>query len=100
MRQASHLVLDGEQVLAGVEIGDVAEAVLVLVVLAVDEAALAEPLVRAGEVHDVDLHVVLVVVRQRLVGLAEQQMLVLADRDLGGGAVAVHDLAGTSIICW
>ena len=44
MRQASDLVLDGEQVLAGVEIGDVAEAVLVLVVLAVDEAALAEPL--------------------------------------------------------
>ena len=41
---------------------------------------------------DVDLHVVLVVFGQRLVGLAEQQMLVLADRDLRGGAVAVHDL--------
>jgi hypothetical protein len=36
MRQASHFVLDGEQVLAGVEIDDVAEAVLELVVLAVD----------------------------------------------------------------
>src|SRR6476469_3649828 len=38
MRQASHLMLDGEQVLAAVEIDDVTEAVLVLVVLAVDEA--------------------------------------------------------------
>src|SRR3954462_9660485 len=34
MGQAAHLVLDREQVLAGVKIGDVAEAVLILVVLA------------------------------------------------------------------
>ena len=40
-------MLDGEQVLAGVEIGDVPDVILVLVVLKVDEAALAEPLVWA-----------------------------------------------------
>jgi hypothetical protein len=34
MRGAAHLVLDREQMLAAVEIDDVAEAVLILVVLA------------------------------------------------------------------
>ena len=53
---------------------------------------------RTGEVHDIDLHMMLVIVRQRLVGLAEQEVLVLADGDLRGGAVAVHDFGLQSII--
>src|SRR5262245_62018306 len=92
MREASHLMLDREQELAGVEIDDVAEAILVLIVLAVDEAALVQPPVRTGEVRNVDLDMMLVEVGQGLVGLAEQQLLVLADLDARDRAVAVRDL--------
>ena len=66
MRGAAHFMLDGEQVLAAVEIDDVLEAVLVLIVFLGDEAALQEALIRAGEVGDVDLDVVAVIVRLRL----------------------------------
>src|SRR4051794_31632422 len=52
MREASHLVLDGEQVLAAVKVDDVAEAVLVLVVLAVDQVAILETPVRSGKISD------------------------------------------------
>jgi hypothetical protein len=46
MRDATHLMLDGEQVLAAVEIDNVAKTILKLVVLAVDQAAFAQALMR------------------------------------------------------
>src|SRR6266850_2932133 len=42
VRGAAHLVLDGEQVPAAIEIDDVAKAVLILVVLLRDQAALPQ----------------------------------------------------------
>src|SRR4030088_3432830 len=50
VRGAAHLVLHREQMLAACEIDDVAKAVLVLVVLAVDQAALPQLAVRTGKV--------------------------------------------------
>ncbi len=76
-------MLDLKQHLARVEIDDVDEAVFVLAVLHADEAELAELLVGAGEVGDVDLDVVAVIGRDRPVGLAEQQVLAGADGDAG-----------------
>src|SRR4030088_600797 len=49
---AAHLVLDREQVPAISGIDDVAKAVLILVVLAIDQLALQQPAVRTGEVGD------------------------------------------------
>src|SRR3954451_3705565 len=69
------------------EVDDIAEAILILVVLAIDE--LAQPAMRAGEIDHIDLHVVLIVVRQRAVGLTEHEILVLADLDARGCAVTV-----------
>src|SRR5207244_5629334 len=83
---AAHLVLDREQMPPALDVDDIAESVLILVVLAIDE--LAEPPVRTGEIDDVDLYVMLVVVWQRPVGLAENEILVPADLDARGGAVA------------
>src|SRR5262245_39110937 len=88
MGNAAHLVLDRIEEPAAVGVDDVAEAVLILVVLAIDE--LAEPAVRAGEIDDVDLHVMFVELGQRPVGLAEDQMLVLADLHARHRAVAVR----------
>src|SRR5262249_32384350 len=50
VRGAAHLVLDGEEQLAAVEIDDVLEAVLVLIVLLRDQAALQQALIGAGEI--------------------------------------------------
>ena len=47
MGGAAHLVLDREQMAAGCQIDDVAEAVLVLVVLAIDQVARAKLAMRA-----------------------------------------------------
>src|SRR5215510_808705 len=89
---AAYLVLDREQMPPALDVDDVAESVLILVVLAVDE--LAEPAVWTGEVDDVDLHVMLIVFRKRPVGLAEDEILVLADLDPSGGAVGIGDGRG------
>ena len=83
MRHAAHLVLDLEEHLAVVGIDDVDEAVLVRVALLADDPALQHLLVRAGEVGDVDGDVVAVVGVERLVGLAEDQLLRRAHADLG-----------------
>jgi hypothetical protein len=64
---AAHLVLDREQVPAIGGIDDVAKAILILVVL-VDRLALQQPAVRTGEVRDVHLHMVAVVIRLRPTG--------------------------------
>src|SRR5215470_712222 len=68
-------------------IDDIAEAILILVVLAVDE--LAQPAVRTREIDHVDLYMMLIVVRQGTVSLTEHEILVLADLDACGRAVAI-----------
>src|SRR5205085_223992 len=77
-------------------IDDVAEAVLVLIVLAADQIAFHEPAVRAGKIGDIDLHVVLVEGRQGPFGLAEDEILVLADPHAGDRAVAVQGSGGSA----
>ncbi|WP_229187876.1 hypothetical protein [Bradyrhizobium oropedii] len=72
-------MFDGEQMPPIGGIDDVAEAVLVLIVFAGDQIALAQPPVRAGEIRDVDLDVMPVELALRLIGLAELQILILAD---------------------
>ena len=47
MGDAAHLVLDREQGLAGLQVDDVAESVLVLIVFGGDETALDQPPMRA-----------------------------------------------------
>src|SRR5262249_730764 len=94
MGDAADLVLDGEQVAPAFRVDDVAETVLEAIVLGRDEAALREPGMGAGEVRDVDLNVVIIELRERLVGFTKQEMLVLANPDGGHGSVAVCDLRG------
>src|SRR5262245_42558282 len=73
--KASYLMLDREQRPAVSRIDEVAEAVLVLIALLRDKPPLMQQPVRPGEVADVDLDVVPVVVRRRARGLAEAQLL-------------------------
>src|SRR5256885_76092 len=80
MLHAADLVLDGEEVLAVGGIDDVLEAVLVLIALLGDEPALQKPPMGTGEIGDIDLNVVPVVIRQRPIGLAEDQVLLCAYR--------------------
>ena len=54
VRHAAHLMLDGEQHFAGIQVDDVLEAVLPLVAFLSDQAALLQFLVRAGEVGERD----------------------------------------------
>src|SRR6186997_3236374 len=79
MGGAAHLVLDGEKMPAVGGVDDLSKAILILIVLARDQAALQQPAVRAGKVRDVDLHVVAVEIRLLSVSLAELQILLLAD---------------------
>src|SRR5712664_4000790 len=97
---AAHLVFDREQVLAISKIDDVAEAVLILVVFAKDQVALRQPAVRTGEVRDVHLDMVAVVIRLRPIGLAELQMLVLAHLHTRYGTIAVLELGGHPHDLW
>ena len=55
-----------------------------------EEAELAELLVGAGEILDVDLDVVAVIVRDRPVGLAEEKLLVRARLDMRAWAAAIR----------
>src|ERR1051326_3470188 len=89
MLHAADLVLDREQRLAAPRIDDVLEAILVLIALLGDEAALQEPPMGTGEIADIDLNVVTVVIRQRPVGLAEDQVLLRAYRGPGMEPVLV-----------
>src|ERR1700682_2269844 len=100
VRGAAHLVLDREQVPAIGGIDDVAKAVLVLIVLAIDQLALQQPAVRTGEVGDVHLHMVAVVIRLRPIGLAELQILVLGHLHARHGAIAVPKFSGHPHDLW
>src|SRR5262249_60248405 len=72
---------------SALDVNDIAKAILILVVLAIDE--LAKAAMRAGEIDHIDLHMVLIVIRQGAVGLAEHEILVLANLHARGCAVAV-----------
>src|SRR4051794_10482096 len=89
MRHAADLMLDLKQHLAGFEIDDVLEPVLAAVALLGDQIVLFELLVRRGEILDIDLQMMPVKFGKRPVGLAENQLLVAADLDMRGLAVAV-----------
>src|SRR5258708_5263377 len=91
--RAADFVLDHEQRLFGVEVDDVGEPELMLVAELRDEAAFLEPGLSGREVLDVDLHVMAVIRRQFAVALAEQEGLVLTDRDARGAAGLVLNLA-------
>ena len=77
---AADLVLDREQVLAGLEADDVLPAILVLIALLGDQPALFELVMRAGEFLGIDLQVMAVEFRDFPVGLAEDQLLLVARR--------------------
>src|SRR5690349_5755851 len=79
MGEASHFVLKNEKRLSTLRVDDVSEAILVLAALLGDEPALEQAAVRPGEVGDVNLDVVPVVIRQRSRGFAETQPLRGAD---------------------
>ena len=66
MGETAHFVLDGKQQQAGLRIDDVAEAVLVGVVLAADETALFQFAVGAGKIRDIDRNVMAVIIRKSL----------------------------------
>src|SRR5437660_346889 len=101
MLHAAHLVLDGEQHRARIEIDDVLEAVLMLIALLGNDAELLQPAVGAGEIRDIDLDMVTVEGRLRLVGLAKDEILPGPDHDAGSASIPViqevgrgaHDLA-------
>src|SRR5580704_18375863 len=81
VRHAADLMLDLEQGLAAVEVGDHLEAILILIALLGHETAIEQLPVRRGEIADIDLDVVPVIGRYLRLGLAEDQLLSLADRD-------------------
>src|SRR5205814_8557451 len=89
MSHAADLVLDREQHLAAVEVDDVLETVLATVALFGDQVELAQFLVRPAKIRYVDLDVVAVIFGELLVGLAEDEFLLRADRDLRRLAAAV-----------
>src|SRR5262249_31932271 len=91
MGLAAHLVLYGEQDLAGVEIDHVLEAIFVLIDLHGDEAELFKPPMRPGEVRNVNLAVVPIVRFLRRIGLAEVPVLLLAHLHAGFRRVSVLD---------
>src|SRR5438105_9242561 len=86
---AAYLVLDREQVLAGVEAHDVLPTILVLIAFFGDQPPLFELVVRARELLGVDLQVMPVEFRYFPVGLAEDQLLLVPGADMGGAALAV-----------
>src|ERR1700722_1612055 len=82
MFHAADLVLNRVQHLLSVLwIDDILEAVLMLVALFEDQPALQQLLIRPREVRHIDLHMMTVVRRQRLVGLAKNQVLPDPDSD-------------------
>ena len=74
-------MLDLEQRLAAVEVGDDLEAILILIALFGHQTAIEQFPVRSGEIADIDLDVVPVIGRYLRLGLAEDQLLSMADRD-------------------
>src|SRR4029077_11182254 len=89
VRQAADLMLDLEKGFVAIEIDDVLPAVLVGVALLGQQLAFLQLFIRAGEVADIDLDVVSVIGRNLSPGLAEPQLLIVADADAGGAARAV-----------
>src|SRR5437763_5071656 len=89
MGHAADLVLDREQHLAAVEIDDVLEAVLAAIALFGDQVELAQFLVRPAKIRYVDLDVVAVIFGKLLVGFAEDEFLLRADRDVRRLAAAI-----------
>src|SRR5262249_39733854 len=87
MGLAAHLVLQGEQHLARIEIDHVLEPILMLVHLRGDETERFKPPIGTGEIGDVDLGVVPVVGFFRRIGFAEIPVLALAHLHAGFGRV-------------
>ena len=79
-------MLDLEQALVVLGVDDALPAVLVGVALLGQQVALLQFLVGTREVLDIDLDVMAVIGRDRLVGLVEQQILMVADVDPGDPA--------------
>src|SRR5215469_1599533 len=75
MLHTANFVFDSKQDLAALRIDDVLESILVLVALLGDQSLRRQPAMRAGEVVDVDLNVMPIVGRRRLVGFTEEQVL-------------------------
>src|SRR5271163_2325957 len=94
---ATHLVLDREQVLAGLEAHDVLPAILVLIALFGDQAALLELVMRAREFLGINLQVMAVEFRDLVVGLTENQLLPGPGADVSGAALAILLDAGRRI---
>src|SRR5262245_19089146 len=88
---AAHLVLDGEQDLARIEIEDIHEAIFVIVDLGGEQAELFQPPIGYREIRDVDLRVVPVIGLLGLVGLAEVPVLLLAHLHAGLADVCALD---------
>ena len=86
---AADFVLDREQMLAGVEADDVLPAILVLIAFFGDQAALFEFVMRARKFLHIDLEMVAVEFRQFLVGLAEDQFLLIPGTDMRSTAFTV-----------
>src|SRR5215469_1365336 len=83
MLHAANFVLDSKQHPAAVRIDDVLESILVLITLLDDQSLRDQAAMRAGEVVDVDLKVMLVVGRNRFVRFAEKQVLPRPRGDAG-----------------
>src|SRR3984893_11385798 len=89
MGHAADLVLDLEQHCAAVEIDDVLPAILAAIALLGNQVELGQLVMRPGEIPHIDLEVKTVIFGDRLVGLAEVELLLCPDRDLGDLAAAI-----------
>src|SRR6516165_6045122 len=89
MSLAAHLVLDGKEHLARVEVDHVLEAIFVVVDLHRDQPELLELAIGAGKIREIDLRVMAVIGLLRLVRLAEIPVLLLPDLNAGFAAAAV-----------
>src|SRR5205823_13565531 len=94
---AADLVLDREQVLAGVEADDVLPAILVLIALLGDQAALFELVMRARKFLGIDLQVVTVELGYLPVCLTEDQLLPGSGAHVGGATLAILLDAGRRV---
>ncbi len=75
--------------LAGIEVDDLIEPILVGAALLGDQPLLFETLIRGREVLHIDLDVVAVKIRPVALGLAERQLLLVADPDMDRARLAV-----------
>src|SRR5205085_12064772 len=86
---AADLVLDREQQLAGVEADNVLPAILVLITFLGNQPSFVELVMRARELLRIDLQVMAVELRNFLIGLAEDQFLLVPGADMRGTAFTV-----------